>query len=172
MENQNFEKMKKTPGAAIILHMCNIDDIHMMYGSWDMEHDRQNFLLFWAIFCPFTPLKLRKVKILRQWKKLQKIILQKCTTNHDHMPYCSWDMACDGCNFYFHFALFFALLPTLTPPPPINPKSQKILKIKKTPVDITILHMCTKNYEHMMYGSWEMLHNRQMNRQMDGKSDI
>ena len=56
MENQNFEKMKKTPGDIIILHMCTINDDHMMYVSWDVEHDRQNFLSFWATFCSFTPL--------------------------------------------------------------------------------------------------------------------
>ena len=27
----------------------------MMYGSWDMECNRHNFLSFWTIFCPFTP---------------------------------------------------------------------------------------------------------------------
>ena len=43
-ENQNFEKMKKTSGDSIILHMCTINDNHMMYGYWDMEHDGQNFL--------------------------------------------------------------------------------------------------------------------------------
>ena len=32
-ENQNFEKMKKTPGYIIILIMCTINDNHMMYGS-------------------------------------------------------------------------------------------------------------------------------------------
>ena len=32
-ENQNFEKMKKTPRDIIILHMCNINENHMMYGS-------------------------------------------------------------------------------------------------------------------------------------------
>ena len=31
-ENQNFEKMKKTPGDIIILHMSTINN-HMMYGS-------------------------------------------------------------------------------------------------------------------------------------------
>ena len=30
---QNFGKMKKTPGDIIILHMCNTNDNHMMYGS-------------------------------------------------------------------------------------------------------------------------------------------
>ena len=32
-KNQNFEKMKKTPGDIIILHKCTINDNHMMYGS-------------------------------------------------------------------------------------------------------------------------------------------
>ena len=51
---QNFGKIKKAPGDIIILHGCTRNDNHMMYGSWDMEHDRQNFLSFWTIFCPFT----------------------------------------------------------------------------------------------------------------------
>ena len=54
-ENQNFEKMKKIPGGIIILNMSAINENHMMYDSWDMEHDRQNFFSFWTIFCPFTP---------------------------------------------------------------------------------------------------------------------
>ena len=32
-ENQNFEKMKKTPEDIIILQMCTINDSHMMYDS-------------------------------------------------------------------------------------------------------------------------------------------
>ena len=33
-------------------------------------------------------------------------------------------------------------------------------------LDIIILHMCTKNYDHMMYGSWDMVHNRWMDEQI------
>ena len=36
-ENQNFEKMKKMPGDISILHMCTINDDHMMYGSQPSE---------------------------------------------------------------------------------------------------------------------------------------
>ena len=36
---------------------------YVMYGSWDMEHDRQNILSFCTISCPFIPLKTRKIKI-------------------------------------------------------------------------------------------------------------
>ena len=32
-ENQNFEQLKKTPGDIVILHMCIINDNHIMYGS-------------------------------------------------------------------------------------------------------------------------------------------
>ena len=35
--------MKKTPGDIIILHMRTTNDNHMVYGSWDMGHDGQNF---------------------------------------------------------------------------------------------------------------------------------
>ena len=68
---QKFEKMKKSPGDIIILQMCAINDNHMMYGSWDMEHDRQAFLSFWAIFCSFKPLTTQKIKILnlKKWKE-------------------------------------------------------------------------------------------------------
>ena len=64
-KNQNFEKMKKLPGDIINLHKCNINDNHMMYGSWDTERDGHNFLSFWTISYPFTPLTTRKIKILK-----------------------------------------------------------------------------------------------------------
>ena len=32
LKNQHFKKMKKTPGGIIILHMCTINDYHIMYG--------------------------------------------------------------------------------------------------------------------------------------------
>ena len=108
-----LKKWKKTPGDIIILHTCTINYNHMMYGFWGMEHDRQNFFSFWTIFYPFTPLKLQNIKISKKWEKKHGdiIVLQKCIKNHDHIPYCFWDMAHDRCNFYFHFRLFFVLLP-------------------------------------------------------------
>ena len=42
-KNQNFEKNEKNLRDIIILNMCTINDNHMMYGSWDTEHNRQNF---------------------------------------------------------------------------------------------------------------------------------
>ena len=56
------------------------------------------------------------------------IILHKCTKNHDHMLYCSWDMACDGCNCYFSFWAIFCPFTPLT-----VQKNQFFLKMKETP---------------------------------------
>ena len=41
------------PVDIIILHMCIVNENHMMYDSGDMKRNRQNFLSFWAILCPF-----------------------------------------------------------------------------------------------------------------------
>ena len=114
-KNQNFEKMKKTPGDNIILQMCSINDNHMKYGSWDMETNGHNFLSFWTIFCPSNPLKTKKIKISKKWKNAWRYhhFMQEYE-NHDHMLYCSWDMAHDRCNFHFSFWAIFCPFTPLT----------------------------------------------------------
>ena len=100
-----FWKHEKTPGDIIILHMCAINDNHMMSDSWNMECDGQNFLSFWTIFCPFILQITWKIQILKNGEKKMPgdittyyiYYLHKCTKNHDHMLYCSWDMYCAWC---------------------------------------------------------------------------
>ena len=36
-------------------HKSLTTKLRTMYGSRDMEQNRQNFLSFWTTFCPFTP---------------------------------------------------------------------------------------------------------------------
>ena len=100
-ENQNFEnKMKK---CLKILSFCTcmstINEDHMIYGSWNIKCDRQEFLSFWAIFCPFSTLTTQKIKFLT----LKKTII--------------WCMVPDIWSMtdiiFCHSGLFFALLPTL-----------------------------------------------------------
>ena len=70
LENQYLEKIeKKNPGDIINLHMCTINGNHMMYGSWDMEHNCQNFLSFWTIFCTFNPFNNPKNQNFEKMKK-------------------------------------------------------------------------------------------------------
>ena len=71
--------------------------------------------------------------------------------------YGSWDMKHDRQNFFFHLGHFLPFYP------PNSPKNQNQKKKKEMPGYIIILHMCTKNYVQMMYGSWDMVR--------DGRTD-
>ena len=44
--------------------------------------------------------------------------------------------------------------------PPNNLENQNFKKLKKAPGDIIILHMCTKNHDHMLSCSLDMARNR------------
>ena len=93
------------------------------------------------------------------------IILHKCTKNHDHMLYCLWDIVCD--RYYFSFWAIFC------PFTPLTTEKIKILKKwKKRPGESIISQLCTKNYDQMMYSSWDMVCNRWTDGWTDGKSDI
>ena len=67
------------------------------------------------------------------------------------MPYCSWDMVCDGCNYFSFWEMKIKIKKSK------NPKKSKLKKKKKKmPGDSIILHNCTKNHDHMLYCSWDM----------------
>ena len=99
-ENQNFENMKKMLVDNIILHICTINANHMVYVSWDMEHDRQFFLILDHLF-PFYPLNNPENQNFEKLKKMPGniIISHKCTINDNHMMYDSWDMKHNRQNF-------------------------------------------------------------------------
>ena len=114
---------------------------------------------FGPFFLPFYPPNSPKYQNLKKKKKMKKkprdiISLQKCTTNQDHMLYCSWDMARERCNCYFSFWGIFC------PFTPNSLKNQNFTKMKKDAwryhqfiLILYFLHKCTKNYDQMMYGS-------------------
>ena len=77
-----------------------------------MKCDRQNFVVILGYFLLFYPSNNQQNQNFEKMKKTPgDIILHKYTKNHDHMLYCSWDMAHTDVIFIFHFGLFFALLP-------------------------------------------------------------
>ena len=136
--------------------MCIKNDNHMMHDSWDTKCDRQNFLSFWAIFYPFIPPNNPKSqnfeKIIKK-KHGDIIILHKWTINDNHKMYGSLRFKARQTEFFVilgHFLPFY-----LTN----NPKKQNFQKMKKTSGDIFILHMCSKNYDQMMYDSCDMARN-------------
>ena len=64
-EKSEFWKNKNKFLEILSFYSC-IPKIIIIWGSWAMECDRQNFLSFWAIFCPFTPIIIQKIKILEK----------------------------------------------------------------------------------------------------------
>ena len=95
--------------------MCTIlgHFLHMMYGSWDIECGRQNFLSFWTIFCPLTLLNTQRIKILKNEKNTGDIIILYLCTKYHNIIIC-YGVPEKGrvtdIIFIFHVWLFFALL--------------------------------------------------------------
>ena len=99
-----FWKNENTLGDIIILQECCKNHDQMLYCSWDMAHDGCNYFSFWAFFCLFMLLTVRKIKIKKKWKKMfgNIIILQKCTKNYDQMMYGSWGISPGARRPYAH----------------------------------------------------------------------
>ena len=68
------------------------------YDVWFLRYwvQQTEFFVILDHFCPFTPLTIRKIKILKKWKKLLDIILHML--NDSHIMYGSWDMECNRQN--------------------------------------------------------------------------
>ena len=89
----------------------------MLYRSRDMAHDECNYFSFWAIFCPFNPLKAQKIKIKKK-KKMKKSL--ELSSSYTCVPkimirwcmvpeiWCVTDGQTDlQKNFYFSLATFW-----------------------------------------------------------------
>ena len=97
----------------------------MLPEIWVQSH---NFLSFWVIFCPFTPLLAPKIK---NWKKIRRYFLfHMCTINKD-----SWDIRHNRQKFLSFWAIFYPFIP-LT-----NQKSKSKKNEKKT-LEIFLFYIC------------------------------
>ena len=143
-----WKNEKNTPEGNIILQMCTVNASHMTYGSWDTECNGQNFLSLLTIVCPFTlpPLTTQKLKF---WKN------EKNTLRYYHFTgvYHKWQSHAvwfprfgDRQNFLSFWTVFCPFTPLTTW------KIKFCKKLKTTPGDIIILHICTTNDNDMMYG--------------------
>ena len=123
--NQNLEKMKN-PADIIILHVSSINENNMIYGSWDMECDRQYFFSFWTIFCHFHPLRTKKIKIFNKRKKHLEMSFYIC------VPwmklYDAWFLK-HGAQHFFSFWTSFCPFTPLTLKIKILKKWKKLLEI-------------------------------------------
>ena len=120
-----------------------------MHDSWNRELNGQNFLSFWTSFCPFTLLTITKIKTLKKWKKRLDILsFYKCVPQMTIL-WCMvpeiWSMTN---RFFLSFWTIFCLF-TLSN----NRENEHFEKLKKTPGDIINLYRCTRNKNHMIFGS-------------------
>ena len=107
---------------------------------------------FELFFSPFTPLTTRNMKISTKMRKPLQIsfytsvpkIMIICYTVPE-----KWHVI--HVIFIFHFGFFFALLS------PNSPKDQNLKKMTKMPQDIIMLHMRTKNHNHMRHSSGDAI---------------
>ena len=148
-KNQNFQKWKKLLEiSSFYTSVPKTTIIWVTVPEIQSKTDR--------IFCHFTPITTGKIKTLKKWKKhLEMLSLYTCEPNITII----WSILPEIWNTtdrtFCHFGLFFVLLP------PWQPRKSKFWKNEKMTVDIIILHMCTINENHMMYGSWDMECDRQ-----------
>ena len=139
-----------------IFSFYNVYHKWQLYGIWFFRYGVQQTKVFVILdhFLPFYP--YNNPKNSKFWKILKTpgdiIILHKCHKNHDHMLYCSSDMARNAHNYFSFWAIFC----------PFTAQKIKLKKkkMKKSPEDTITLHKRAKNYDLMMYGSWDMVHYR------------
>ena len=74
-ENQNFEKNEKNIWRYY--HLTNMYHKWQSYDVWFMRYRVQQTECFAILdlFCPFTPLAIPKIKILKKWKNHLEILL-------------------------------------------------------------------------------------------------
>ena len=67
---------------------------------------KNKFFCHYGLFCPFTPLTTKKIKILKKWKKLEIFSLYKSTIKENHM---NSEIRSATDRTFSHFGPFFAL---------------------------------------------------------------
>ena len=130
-EKQNFDTRKKMPGDIIILHMCTINDDHMMSGSRDMKCNRT--FCHYRPFLPIYPTNNSKNQNFQKMKTKQLEISSFYTSVPKIMTICYtvpeiWCMT--DVIFILHTALFLPFFALKT-------RKIKFLKIRKKTLEIS-----------------------------------
>ena len=133
-----------------------------MYAYSGMECDRHNFLSFQAIFSSFAPLLTPKIKIWKKCKKKKKNTCRYYPFTHVY----HWSRSYDVWFLRYEvqqtgiFVFLGNFLSFYQPPPLPNSLKKENIKNEKKPGDIIILHKCSKNHNHLLYCSRDMVHDR------------
>ena len=114
-----IDELWKTPKIRLLKKWKKLLEISSYEVQFLRYGVRQNYLSFWVILYPFTPLPptTQKTEILTKWKKASGdvIILNLSKKNHDHMMYAYSNMECDRHNFLSFQVIFCSFVPLLIP---------------------------------------------------------
>ena len=137
MKNEKKKTKKNPTRDIIILHMCTINDNHMIYGSWDINCNRQIFFVILGNFLLFYPPNNPKNKSFQKKKKKKKKYLE-ISSFYTSVPklmiigYTVLEIWCvTNVIVVFHFGQFFALFH------PSNSQKNQNLKTKKKLLEIS-----------------------------------
>ena len=121
-----------------------------------MVLDECNQFSFWAIFCPFTPWTAPK-KYFGKMKKTKAwdiFILRTCTKSMIRWCTVPNIRRMTDLIVICHFRIVFAFYQSN------RRRKQNFWKMKKEPGYNIILHRFSKNYDQMIYCSWDMVRDR------------
>ena len=151
------------PGYIILLYI-HVYHKWRSYDIWFLKYKVQQTEIFVILghFLPFQP----PDNLENQNFKIEKNTWRYYHFTHLHHKWQSYDV------WFLRYGAwqteFFVILEHFLPfYPPNNPKNQNFKKMKQKPGDIIILHMCTKNYDQVMYGSWDIVRDRRTAKQTD-----
>ena len=158
-----MKKWKNHPADTITLHRCTINDNHDL---WFLRYRVQqtDFFVTLGHFLSFYPTNNSKNQNSEKLKKCLEIPSFYTSGSNNHMQV--WQVMDIRYSRWWIWFLFFILgyfLPFFTPSVPkikIWKKNENIRRYHH----FTHLHRCAKNYDHMMYCSWDMVRNGQTNR--------
>ena len=67
------KKINKRSGDITIFHKCTENHDHLLSCFWDMVCGGCNYYFsFWAIFCPFIPVAVQKMKMKKNGKEVSR----------------------------------------------------------------------------------------------------
>ena len=150
--------MYKNPGNIILLHMCTINEDHIM---WFLRHKGTTDVIL-GHFLPFDPPnnpKNQNFEILPGYTILEILWLYTCVPQimmyNTSIIWCMVPEIWSATGIIFcHLGLFFAVLPLQ------QAGKSKFETMNKMPGDIITLHMCTIKENYMIYGSWDTKRDR------------
>ena len=171
LTTQNIKILKKLQKTWIYYHLTHVYHKLQSYDVWFLR-----YRVWWTEFfvvldksLPIYPLKSRKIKILKKWKKCQEILsFYTSVPKIRIICYTVPQIWCMADVIIFHFGLFFALLP-----PPTSPK----IKIKKNEKKAWRYNHFTHVHQKLWLDDVQFQRNgaqqtdRRTDRRTDGKSD-